>query len=85
MKYAIIADIHANLEALEVVLDDIKAQGCSHVVCLGDVVGYNANPKECLDIIRGMNIPCVKGNHDEYCSAEVDLEGFNPHRRHHGL
>ena len=79
MKYAIIADIHANLEALEVVLDDIKAQGCSHVVCLGDVVGYNANPKECLDIIRGMNIPCVKGNHDEYCSAEVDLEGFNPH------
>ncbi|KAB2661869.1 MAG: metallophosphoesterase family protein [Verrucomicrobia bacterium] len=79
MKYAIIADIHANLEALEVVLDDIKAQGCSHVVCLGDVVGYNANPKECLDIIRGMNIPCVKGNHDEYCSAEVNLEGFNPH------
>lgn len=79
MKYAIIADIHANLEALEVVLDDIKAQGCSHVVCLGDVVGYNANPKECLDIIRGMNIPCVKGNHDEYCSTEVGLEGFNPH------
>ena len=79
MKYAIIADIHANLEALEVVLDDIKAQGCTHVVCLGDVVGYNANPKECLDIIRGMNIPCVKGNHDEYCSTEVGLEGFNPH------
>ncbi len=79
MKYAIIADIHANLEALEVVLDDIKAQGCSNVVCLGDVVGYNANPKECLDIIRGMDITCVKGNHDEYCSSEVGLEGFNPH------
>lgn len=79
MKYAIIADIHANLEALEVVLDDIKAQGCSNVVCLGDVVGYNANPKECLDIIRGMNLTCVKGNHDEYCSSEVGLEGFNPH------
>ncbi len=79
MKYAIIADIHANLEALEVVLDDIKAQGCSKVVCLGDVVGYNANPKECLDIIRGMDITCVKGNHDEYCSSEVGLEGFNPH------
>jgi diadenosine tetraphosphatase ApaH/serine/threonine PP2A family protein phosphatase len=42
-------------------------------------VGYNANPKECLDIIREMNIPCVKGNHDEYCSTEENLEGFNPH------
>ena len=79
MKYAIIADIHANLEALNVVLEDIKAQECTHVACLGDVVGYGANPKECLDIIRGMNIPCVKGNHDEMCSVEADLEGFNPH------
>jgi predicted phosphodiesterase len=79
MKYAIIADIHANLEALQVVLEDIKAQNCTHVVCLGDVVGYNADPKQCLDIIRGMNIPVVKGNHDEYCSTENDLEGFNPH------
>jgi predicted phosphodiesterase len=79
MKYAIIADIHANLEALQVVLQDIKEQQCTHVACLGDVVGYNANPKECLDIIRGMNIPCVKGNHDEYCSIDEHLEGFNPH------
>ena len=79
MKYAIIADIHANLEALQTVLEDIKTQNCTHVACLGDVVGYNANPKECLDIVRGMNIPVVKGNHDEYCSTENDLEGFNPH------
>lgn len=79
MKYAIIADIHANLEAFQVVLEDIKEQKCTHVACLGDVVGYNANPKECLDIVRGMDIPCVKGNHDEYCSSEDNLEGFNPH------
>ena len=79
MKYAIIADIHANLEAFQVVLEDIKVQKCTHVACLGDVVGYNANPKECLDIVRDMKIPCVKGNHDEYCSIEGDLEGFNPH------
>jgi predicted phosphodiesterase len=79
MKYAIIADIHANLEALDVVLQDTKAQKCTHYACLGDVVGYNANPKECLDIIRDMNMPCVKGNHDEYCSVETNLEGFNPH------
>jgi predicted phosphodiesterase len=79
MKYAIIADIHANLEALQVVLEDAKTNHCTHYACLGDVVGYNANPKECLDIIRGMGMPCVKGNHDEYCSIEEDLEGFNPH------
>ncbi len=79
MRYAIIADIHANLEALEVVLEDTKAQKCTHYACLGDVVGYNANPKECLDIIRGMGMPCVKGNHDEMCSIDSTLEGFNPH------
>jgi predicted phosphodiesterase len=79
MKYAIIADIHANLEALDVVLKDAKAQECTHYCCLGDVVGYNANPKECLEIVREMNLPCVKGNHDEYCSLESNLEGFNPH------
>jgi predicted phosphodiesterase len=79
MKYAIIADIHGNLDAFQVILDDIKAQKCTHVACLGDVVGYGANPKECLDIVRGMNIPCVKGNHDEMCSIEDDMEGFNPH------
>ena len=79
MKYAIIADIHGNLDAFQVVLEDIRAQNATHVVCLGDVVGYNARPKECLDIVRQMNIPCVKGNHDEYCSTDNYLEGFNPH------
>ena len=78
MKFAIIADIHANLEAFQVVLEDIKQQKCTHFACLGDVVGYNANPKECLEIVRKMNIPCVRGNHDEYCSTEDSLEGFNP-------
>jgi predicted phosphodiesterase len=79
MKYAIIADIHGNLEALEAVLQDIREQKCTHYACVGDVVGYGANPKECLDIIRAMAMPCVKGNHDEYCSSEDTLEGFNPH------
>ncbi len=77
MKYAIIADIHANLDAFQVVLDDIKKQACTHVACLGDVVGYGADPKACLDIVRGMNVPTVKGNHDEYIGADEDPEGFN--------
>ena len=78
MRYAIIADIHANLEAFQAVLEDISHQNVTHFVCLGDVVGYNANPKECLKIVRDMNMPCVKGNHDEYCSMDGQLEGFNP-------
>lgn len=79
MRYAVIADIHSNLEALEVVLADAQQQKCTHYCCIGDVVGYGANPRECLEIVRRMGMPCVKGNHDEYCSMDETLEGFNPH------
>jgi predicted phosphodiesterase len=78
MKYAIISDIHANLPALQTVLRDAEQQGCTHTACLGDIVGYFNKPKECLDIIRGMNIPCAQGNYDLYCSTEKLMEGFNP-------
>jgi predicted phosphodiesterase len=78
MKYAILGDIHANLEALTVVLEDCKKQKVTHYCCVGDVVGYNPNPKECLSIVRELNMPCVKGNHDEYCSTDNELLGFNP-------
>ena len=61
MKYAIIADIHGNLEAFQVVLEDIEKQKCTHVACLGDVVGYNANPKECLDTVRAHEHPVRQG------------------------
>src|SRR5262245_34788035 len=77
MKYAVLGDIHSNLEALAAVLDDARHEGCTHYACVGDLVGYNANPKECLDIIRGMDMPCVKGNHDEYSSNNDALEGLN--------
>ena len=79
MKYAVISDIHANLPALRAVLEDIEAQKCGRIVCLGDMVGYGRQPKECVEIVRGMGIPCVRGNHDEYCSAEGEIEGFNLH------
>jgi predicted phosphodiesterase len=78
MKYCIFGDIHANLEALEEVLRDAEAQGCTHHACLGDIVGYNANPRECLEIVRALDCPVIKGNHDEECSRETSLEGLNP-------
>ena len=78
MRFAIFGDIHANLEALQAVLADAEAHGATHHVCLGDVVGYNANPHECVEIIRGLDCPVVKGNHDEQASMTEDLIGFNP-------
>lgn len=78
MKYAILGDIHSNLDALQAVLAHAKEQGVTNYVSLGDIVGYNPNPKECLDIVRGLNCPVVMGNHDEYCGTTLDLTGFNP-------
>lgn len=78
MRFAIFGDIHANLEALETVLEDAEKQECTHYVCMGDIVGYNANPKECLDKVQSMNCPTVKGNHDEQVAISDPLEGFNP-------
>ena len=77
MRFAILSDIHANLEALEAVLADAKAQSCTHFICLGDVVGYNANPSECVKIIQDLECPVVKGNHDEQASIAASTEGFN--------
>jgi predicted phosphodiesterase len=78
MKFAVLGDIHANLEALAAVLSDAGVQGCTHYACVGDLVGYNANPRECLAIVRDMGMPCVKGNHDEYASTDDALENLNP-------
>jgi len=78
MRFAIFGDIHGNLEALRAVLEDAEAHEVTNFVCLGDVVGYNANPHECVDIVRALDCPVVKGNHDEQASAEDSLENFNP-------
>ena len=63
-KFAILGDIHANLDALQVVLDDCRSQGVTDFLCTGDVVGYNACPCECLKIVRDLGCPVVMGNHD---------------------
>jgi predicted phosphodiesterase len=78
MRFAIFGDIHANLHALEAVMEDARKQACTHFVCMGDVVGYNAFPRECLRLVRGLECPVVKGNHDEQASMLGDQQGFNP-------
>lgn len=73
MRCAILGDIHANLQALEAVLADARECGCMEFHVLGDVVGYNANPVECLRIVRDLHGACVLGNHDQAASCEMPL------------
>ncbi|OGW80435.1 MAG: hypothetical protein A3G33_02375 [Omnitrophica bacterium RIFCSPLOWO2_12_FULL_44_17] len=72
MKYAIIADVHSNLEALQRVLKEIKFRKINQIVCLGDVIGYAANPKECLKIVTEISRTVVMGNH-ERALEDIDL------------
>ncbi len=64
MKYAIISDIHSNLEALRRALGEIQKRGCDQIICLGDVVGYGADPSQCLKRVRESAGEIIMGNHD---------------------
>jgi predicted phosphodiesterase len=75
VRRALISDIHGNLEALEVVLDDIKAQGIEEIFCLGDIIGYGPNPRECIDRVMASCKMTLLGNHDQ--GAMFDPDGFN--------
>jgi predicted phosphodiesterase len=76
MKYAIISDIHANLEALEAVLADAQPQADS-LICLGDIVGYNANPQECLQLVQRVCALVIAGNHDQAAVGTRPYDDFN--------
>lgn len=64
MRTAVISDIHANLEALQVVLDHIDKQRVDRIICLGDILGYGPNPVECVDLIAERCEWSLMGNHD---------------------
>ena len=78
MKYAILGDIHANWEALSAVLNDAEEHGVTRYACTGDVVGYNADPKACLQSIRKLKCNVVQGNHDYYAACNESMELFTP-------
>ncbi|HTM56982.1 MAG TPA: metallophosphoesterase family protein [Candidatus Udaeobacter sp.] len=77
MLYAIVSDIHGNLEALEAVLRDLERHRPAHIACLGDFVGYGASPNECIDRLRPLIEAAVVGNHDLAAIGRVRLGGFN--------
>jgi predicted phosphodiesterase len=78
MALAIISDIHANKEALDAVLAQIDSLGIQDIVCLGDVVGYNADPDACMSTVLSRAAQVIRGNHDKAVAGFIDLEWFNP-------
>lgn len=78
LRYAIISDIHGNIQALEAVMDSVKSQGADSVLCLGDVVGYGARPAECVEMVRETCRVVLLGNHDAAAVGKTPVDYFNP-------
>jgi predicted phosphodiesterase len=76
VKLALISEVHANLQALRATLDDIAPQSVDRIVCLGDIVGYNTNPHECIALLRGVGALCIAGNHDRAVTGQITTETF---------
>ena len=81
MRYGIISDIHSNLEALQAVLAACRQESVEKLFCVGDVVGYGANPSECIDLMGELNIACVAGNHDWAVCGLIDYDDFRDEAR----
>ncbi len=79
MRSAVIADIHSNLEAFQAVLRDLEERGgADEIWCLGDIVGYGPDPRECIRLLRQQHAVCVAGNHDWAAIGKLDTSAFNP-------
>jgi len=77
MRAAIVSDIHGNRHAFEAVLDAIEASECEEMWCLGDLVGYGAEPDACVDLARRHAAICLAGNHDLGVRGDLPLEQFS--------
>jgi predicted phosphodiesterase len=81
MIAALISDIHSNREALDAVLSEIEGMGVETIFCLGDIVGYNADPDGCTDVVMSRAAEVVRGNHDKAVAGLLDLDWFNSSAR----
>jgi predicted phosphodiesterase len=77
LKIGIISDIHSNIQALSSVFKDMENTGCDDVICLGDIVGYGANPAECIELLIEKSVRSVMGNHDAGVCQRISWELFN--------
>ncbi len=81
MRYALLGDIHGNTEALGAVLDSIRSNTPDRIICLGDVVGYGAEPVKCLEMIRDLKCDCIAGNHDWAAVGKLSIDCFNAYAK----
>ena len=79
MKIALISDIHSNLEAFQAVMASLAGHDIEKVMFLGDIVGYGANPNECIDLLRSVADCYIAGNHDYAAVNKTDISYFNPY------
>ncbi len=77
MRVAVVSDVHANRQAFEAVLDEITSSECSELWCLGDLVGYGADPDACVALARENAAVCLAGNHDLGVTGAIALEQFS--------
>lgn len=73
--YGVVADIHGNIEALGAVLEALDAHGAERLLCLGDIVGYNADPDECAALVRERRALSIAGSHDLIGTGQLGFEG----------
>jgi predicted phosphodiesterase len=78
MRYGIFSDVHSNLEALEAVISAYRGESIDKYLCVGDVVGYGANPKECIEKVRTIAMITIAGNHDWATVNLFSVDYFNP-------
>jgi predicted phosphodiesterase len=77
MKVAVISDIHANRQAFEATLEAVAASDAAELWCLGDLVGYGADPDACVELAREHAAVCLAGNHDLAVTGEIPLDEFS--------
>jgi len=81
MRWAILSDVHGNLEAFQAVVEDLREEKVGRIAFLGDVVGYGADPNDCLALLEGLTDWVVAGNHDYGSIGLTDIDAFNPSAR----
>jgi diadenosine tetraphosphatase ApaH/serine/threonine PP2A family protein phosphatase len=81
MRYGIFSDVHGNIESLEASLAAYESEGIDKYIFLGDVVGYGANPAECICMLRARNPVCIAGNHDWAAVSRLPTDYFNDQAR----
>ena len=78
MRIALLSDVHGNLPAFRSVIDDVRGAGVEETWCLGDLVGYGAEPDGCVALARETCDVCLAGNHDLVVTGDIDIDDFSP-------